>query len=203
MPFDFNKEYKLENDNVALIPLQASDYDHLVYFSKHEPELWNYSLVRATPESGLKNYLSLAMEGRKNQKEYPFIVYDKVNKQFAGSTRFYDIQLSNKCLQLGFTWYGKQFQRTGLNQHCKYLILQFAFEEMEMERVEFRADNDNKKSITAMKSIGCVEEGILRSNGYRYTGERRDSIVLSILKDEWFSTVKEALIAKCKPITKR
>jgi RimJ/RimL family protein N-acetyltransferase len=62
-----------------------------------------------------------------------------------------------------------------------------------MERVEFRADNENVRSIAAMKSIGCKTDGILRSNMPKREGGRRDSIVLSILKNEWESKVKEML----------
>jgi RimJ/RimL family protein N-acetyltransferase len=72
---------------------------------------------------------------------------------------------------------------------------------MKIERVEFRADNDNKRSISAMKSIGCKEEGILRSDGVRNDGTRRDSIVLSILKSEWSSKVKEELKSKLKKMS--
>ena len=112
----------------------------------------------------------------------------------AGSTRFYDINFPFKTLQLGYTWYGKQFHGTGLNKHCKYLLLSYAFEELGMERVEFRADNNNERSIAAMKSIGCKVDGILRSNMPTFGSDvRRDSIVLSILKNEWFGEVKEKL----------
>jgi RimJ/RimL family protein N-acetyltransferase len=150
-------------------------------------------LIQASGEKELQNYLNLAIEAREAKKEYPFIVFDKRKNEYAGSTRFYDIQLFNKCLQLGFTWYGKKFQGTGLNKNCKFLLLEYAFEKLAIERVEFRADNNNKRSIAAMVSIGCKIEGILRSNGLRPDGTRRDSIVLSILKDEWESSVKEKL----------
>jgi RimJ/RimL family protein N-acetyltransferase len=74
------------------------------------------------------------------------------------------------------------------------LLLQFAFETLGAERVEFRADARNQQSIAAMKSIGCKVEGILRSNMPLEDGApRRDSIVLSILKDEWYGDVKENL----------
>ncbi len=99
-------------------------------------------------------------------------------------------------LQLGYTWYGGAYQGTGLNKHCKYLLLQFIFETMQAERLEFRADNNNARSIAAMKSIGCTVEGVLRSNVVRPDGGRRDSIVLSILKDEWFNGGKQNLAAK-------
>lgn len=191
--FDFAEQVILEDESVLLRALEPSDFQNLVHFSMTEPEIWKYSLIQAVGENGLQAYLNQAMEGRETKKEYPFIVFDKKTNSYAGSTRFYDIQLSNKCLQLGFTWYGKAFQGTGLNKHCKFLLLEFAFEKMGMERVEFRADNDNERSIAAMKSIGCQVEGVLRSNGYKPDGSRRDSIVLSILKSEWMDSVKANL----------
>ena len=191
--FEFTKNVVLEDDCVLLRSLQSDDCKNLLSFSLNEPELWKYSLVKVAGEENLKQYINAALEGRKMEKEYPFIVFDKRSQEFAGSTRFYDIQLSQKTLQLGYTWYGSKFHGTGLNKHCKYLLLQFAFEQMGMERVEFRADHSNERSIAAMKSIGCVEEGILRSNTIKADGSRRNSIVLSILKEEWESGVKERL----------
>lgn len=196
--FNFKEDHILENERALLRPLKASDFDNLLYFSLNEPELWKFSLVSGSGEAGLKKYIQLAIDARKEEKEYPFIVFDKVHNSYAGSTRFYDIQLLHKTLQLGYTWYGKDFQGTGLNKQCKYLLLSFAFEKMGMERVEFRADNNNKRSIAAMKSIGCKEEGVLRSNSLKQDGLRRDSIVLSILKEEWENEVKQRLLTALK-----
>jgi len=190
---DFNEEYILENSIVRLTPLKIDDLNNLVHFATNEPELWTHSLIQANSPEQMKSYIEKALEGRKDKNSYAFLVFDKRKNQYAGSTRFYDIQVNNASLQLGFTWYGKEFQGTGLNKNCKYLLLKFAFEVLKMERVEFRADNENQRSINAMKSIGCVVEGVLRSNTYKPDGKRRDSIVLSILKDEWKSTVKERL----------
>ncbi|MBA2611931.1 MAG: GNAT family N-acetyltransferase [Bacteroidetes bacterium] len=196
--FDLSQSIILENERVLLRPLEITDHNNLLGFSLNEPEIWKYSLVQAGGEENLKNYLKIAMEGRNSKKEYPFIVFDKKQNSYAGSTRFYDILLSHKTLQLGYTWYGKNFQGTGLNKHCKFLLLQYAFEVMKMERVEFRADNSNARSIAAMKSIGCKPEGVLRSSMYNIDGvTRRDSIVLSILRKEWFDEVKESLKKQC------
>lgn len=194
--FDFNKDYILENERVMLRPLKTDDIQHLLYFSLNEPTLWKYSIQPANGEENLKKYIETAMNNKNNKTEYPFIVFDKQTKQYAGSTRFYDIQLNNQALQLGYTWYGKEFQGTGLNKHCKFLLLQFAFETLNMERVEFRADNNNAKSIATMKSIGCTVEGVLRQHVPLENGTRRDSIILSILKDEWHNTVKKNLAEK-------
>ena len=195
---NFEENIVLENDFAILRPLQLNDYDHLLNFSLTEPEIWKYSSMQAIGTDGLKNYINTAIRAREEKKEFPFIVFDNIKNAYAGSTRFYDIQLTNNCLQLGFTWYGKAFQGSGLNKHCKYLLLTYAFEKMNIERVEFRADHRNERSIAAMKSIGCKVEGILRSNGWTATGERRDSIVLSILKEEWLNSVKDDLNSKLK-----
>ena len=191
--FDLQETYILKDNCILLRPLTAEDCDNLLPFSLNEPDLWQFSLVKVAGEENLKSYINDAIHDRAAGKTYAFIVFDRRSQEYAGSTRFYDIQISQKTLQLGYTWYGKKFQGTGLNKHCKFLLLQFAFEQLGMERVEFRADNNNKKSIAAMKSIGCVEEGVLRSNTLKSDGGRRDSIVLSILKSEWEGGVKERL----------
>ncbi len=196
MAFDFNQDYILEDDTVLLRPLQHTDIENLLDFSLNQPEIWQFSSLPTIGKENFTNYIELALANRDKQTEYPFAVYDKRTNEYAGSTRFYDIQLKNKTLQLGYTWYGRQFHGTGLNRHCKFLLLQFAFEFMEMERVEFRADNNNARSIAAMKAIGCKVDGVLRQNMPKLDGGRRDSIVLSILKDEWFNEVKEYLGGK-------
>ena len=187
---------KLEDDRVLLRPLEAGDYDNLLPFALNEPALWKYSLVTAAGEAGLRNYLQIALDAKQQEKEFPFIVFDKQLNAYAGSTRYYDINLPFETLQLGYTWYGSKFHGTGLNKHCKYLLLKFAFETLGMQRVEFRADANNERSIAAMKSIGCKVDGILRANMPKREGGRRDSIVLSILKDEWFDEVETNLRKK-------
>jgi RimJ/RimL family protein N-acetyltransferase len=189
----FPENIFLENDRVLIRPLLKKDIKYLLSYAEQEPELWTYSAVSAAGKEGMTNYIDGAVRERELQKEYPFIIFDKHANMYAGSTRFYDINLFFVSTQLGYTWYGKKFQRTGLNRHCKLLLLSYAFEQWGMERVEFRADNRNERSIQAMKNIGCTVEGVLRSNMPVVTGERRDSIVLSILKKEWFDSVKKNL----------
>lgn len=195
--FDCTQNYVLENDRALLRPLTGDDYELLLPFALNEPQLWKYSLVSAEGADGLRNYMNIALLGRDHKTEYPFIVFDKKFGEYAGSTRFYDINNDFSTVQLGYTWYGKKFQRTGLNRHCKFLLLTFAFERLGVERFELRADNKNERSIKAMKGIGCKVDGILRSNmPTREPSKRRDSIVFSILKDEWFGEVKKSLAKK-------
>jgi N-acetyltransferase len=183
--FDFLNPPILENERVLLRPLEAADEEHLLPFALNEPEIWTYSLISAAGAEALNAYIRAALLAKAEKKEFPFIVFDKKTQKYAGSTRFYDIQAAHQTTQLGYTWYGKDFQQTGLNRHCKWLMLSFMFDTLGWERVEFRADNQNARSIAAMKKIGCVEEGVLRSHTTKPNGQRRDSIVLSILRSEW------------------
>lgn len=189
---DFSHDYILENERVLLRPLRPEDFEVLKEFAINEPTLWEYSLLSAAGTENMQKYLDAAFVAKKNETSYPFIVFDKRSNRYVGSTRFYDYQPNHNTVQLGYTWYGEESQGTGVNKNCKLLLLQFAFEELGLDRVEFRADNNNERSIAAMKSIGCTVEGVLRSNCTSPSG-RRNSIVLSILKDEWFDLIKEQL----------
>ena len=189
----FEDQPVLEDDRVLLRALREDDVEGLLPYSLNEPDIWKYGLLTAAGEDNLRNYISGAITNLKEKKEYPFIVFDKKANRYAGSTRFYDIQQTYLTTQLGFTWYGGAFQRTGLNRHCKLLLLTYVFEKWGLERCEFRAHAANNTSITAMKAIGCVFEGTLRSHMPVVGGGRRDSVVLSIIREEWFGGVKEKL----------
>jgi N-acetyltransferase len=193
MDFNFKEDYILENDVVRLQPLQASDYEKLVAFSINEPDLWSFNANPPDSPENLKIYIEKALLQKEKLIEYPFIVFDKVNQKYAGCTRFYAINIEFKFLEIGYTWYGKEFQGTKLNKNCKYLLLEFAFEKIKMERVAFAANSKNERSINAMKSIGCVVEGISRNISTDAFGNRIDAIRLSIIKNEWFDSVKQNL----------
>jgi RimJ/RimL family protein N-acetyltransferase len=197
-PFDFREEFFLENERVLLRPLQVSDASLLGHYVNEEPDLWQYSLAAITNTKDLEKYIQAAIVARENKTSYAFIVFDKLLNTYVGCTRFYDIQLNFQTTQIGYTWYSKKCWGTKLNENCKFLLLQLAFDQMGFERVEFRADNNNKRSIAAMQKIGCTVEGVLRNHLPMPNGKRRDSIVLSILKEDWNASLKQALAAKLK-----
>ncbi len=196
--FDPQEEYILEDERALLRPVKEEDWSNFTNLPETFPEIWQYSLMALQKTEDLKAYFQEAIITRKNGNSYAFIVFDKLTKEWVGCTRFYDIQLKNQSTQLGYTWYKTSVWGTGLNAHCKFLLLQFAFDTMQLERVEFRADNDNKRSIAAMKKIGCTVEGVLRNHMPKPNGGRRDSIILSILKEDWKNTLREKLKAQLK-----
>jgi RimJ/RimL family protein N-acetyltransferase len=193
MEFYFKEKYILENETVRLQPLELTDFEFLLEYSENEPDIWSFNSNGANGKENLEKYIANAIKNRENEKEYPFIVFDKISGKFVGSTRFYSIFLDMKTIEIGYTWYGKKYQGTGINKNCKLLLLEFAFEKMQMERVAFAANSKNERSINAMKSIGCKVEGILRSCSTDASGERIDAMRLSILKNEWNESVKTNL----------
>lgn len=192
----FEKDYVLENDKVILRPMLESDYDLLLEYSVNEPDIWKFNGNEPNSAENLKRYIAKALYNRKIEMDYPFTVVHKQENKVIGSTRLYSINRINKTTELGFTWYGKKYHGTYVNKNCKYLLLEFAFEKLKMERVGFRANSLNIPSISAMKSIGCVEEGVLRNFSIDVNGNNINATVLSILKNEWFEKVKQNLKTK-------
>ena len=193
---DFSKDYVFEDDCVKLSPLKLEHNKTLLGISK-DPNIWTYFLEKGNGIDNLTKYIVNAVNNRTAGKEYPFIVFDKVKNQYSGTTRFYDYSDELKTIKLGHTWYGKPFRGTGLNKHCKYLLFEFAFEKLKVERIGFGAHIENKISIAAMKSVGCKEEGVLRNFIPSLYGKgRADIILLSILINEWLESVKSELKKK-------
>lgn len=195
---NFNKDYILEDDFVKMSPLKIEHVEDLIEIA-NETDIWKYSFIKGNGIENLTKYIQSAIESRNAKKDYPFIIFDKINKQFAGSTRYCEIVPSLKSIRLGYTWYGEKFRGTGLNKHCKYLLFEFAFEKMEAERIGLGAYVENVRSIRAMKSVGCQKEGILRGIFPAINGiGRSDGILMSILKNEWNENVKYELKNKLK-----
>ena len=146
---DFNtaENYILENKIVRLSPMVAEDYYAFLPFALQEPQLWQYSLFSGAGIEGLKHYINKALESRQKGTEYPFTVFDKRTQEFAGSTRFYDIQTANKTLQLGYTWYGKKFQGTGLNQNCKIYYFNLPLKNCKWKELNLEPITEIKKVL--------------------------------------------------------
>jgi RimJ/RimL family protein N-acetyltransferase len=176
----------LENNRVKLIPLDLSNYKQLTTIAKETDLIYYSPNTISTPET-LKNYVQTAIEGFYNNTTLPFIVYDKQKQAFAGSTRFGLINHKNKVLHIGWTWIGHDFQGTGLNSHMKFLMLQYAFETLLFEKVEFRIDERNIKSRKAVIKLGATLEGILRQDTVMTDGFRRSTCCYGILKNEWLT----------------
>lgn len=192
MEFNFSAHIILENERTLLRPLSADDYELLLPIALQDSSLLQYSPAPVYSEALLHQYIENAMAERQKQQRYTFIIFDKKADQYAGSTSFLNISNKDQRLEIGATWLGKPFQQTGLNRHNKWLMLQYVFEHLGFERVEFKTDERNTASRTAIEKIGGKMEGILRSHTLMYDGYRRNTVYYSILRSEW-PDIKQSL----------
>lgn len=174
----------LENQRVKLSLLDLSNYKQLMDVAQQDNLVYYSPSIINTPEH-LKNYVQTAVDGYYHKTTMPFIVYDKQTNTYAGSTRFGLISWKNKVLHIGWTWIGHEFQGTGLNANMKFLMLQYAFETLEFDKVEFRIDERNVKSRRAVEKLGATLEGILRKDTLMGDGFKRSTCCYGILKEEW------------------
>jgi len=180
----------LENERVKLSLLDLSNYKHLIEIAQQD-NLIQYSPSTIDTPEDLKAYVQMAIDGYYHKTIMPFIVYDKQFEAYAGCTRFGLIDWQSKILHIGWTWIGKQFQGTGLNKNMKFLMLHYAFEELNFEKVEFRIDERNTASRKAVEKIGATLEGILRKDTLMPDGFKRNTCCYGILKEEW-PTIKKS-----------
>jgi RimJ/RimL family protein N-acetyltransferase len=185
MNFSFDKDIILENTVALLRPINETDVENLLTIATQEKDLLQFSPLPIYSEELLKRYIDQAVENRQNKIRYTFCVFDKTQNAYAGSTGFLNISNADDRLEIGATWYGKNFQRTGLNRNCKYLLLEYAFDKLNAERIEFKTDERNVASRKAIERIGGRFEGILRRHTLMYDGFRRNTVCYSILKPEW------------------
>lgn len=185
MKFPFDQEIVLENHVALLRPLQLKDMSYLLPVATSDDKLVQYSPGQIHTEELLTTYIQKSIYARQQKTSYPFIIFDKTKHLYAGSTSFLAISDIDSRLEIGATWIGHDFQRTGLNRNCKFLLLQFAFDELGAMRVELKTDERNKQSRTAIEKIGAKQEGIFRSHTLMADGHRRNTVYYSILKDEW------------------
>ncbi len=181
---NFNEDIILENKLVLLKPVTTEDEEG---FSKiaFDADIWKYNVFRIMNPVELQEFVNKSIEDKKRNFRYPFTIINKASGEIAGSTSYSNISIKDKRLEIGWTWLGKKIMGTGLNKECRFLLLQYAFEHLKFERVEFKTDVLNKASRRALQKIGAKEEGILRSHTLMHDGRRRDTIYYSILSNEW------------------
>lgn len=207
MGFDhfFHPSFQLKSGRVLLRNMLESDLESFRPLTG-DPSMWNWFTRRLDEPGQLEAWVREALKQQEDKLRFPITVIDlgaanhgdsgyfgasgasgdsDLAGTVAGSSSFGNISFHDKRIEIGWTWYGNDFRGTGINLHCKYLMLQYAFEVMTFERVEFKTDALNSRSRAALRKIGAQEEGILRSHMLMPGNRRRDSVYFSVLKEEW------------------
>lgn len=183
-----NQEIQLENYKVLLTPFTEEKGKELreIIFDNH---IWEYMGIYITTETQFENYISEILQNQ-FKNAYTFIITDKITNKVAGVTSYGNINFKSEKLEIGWTWYGKKFQGTGLNKACKYELLRYGFESINIRRIQFSADLENIKSQKAIEKLGATKEGVFRNNYIDTNGKSKDDVYYSIIKNEW-NKIKE------------
>ena len=175
----------LTGTRVRMEPLDIERHWDGLHAIAMVPELWRYTLADVQNAADLRRYLDIAAKELEEGRSMPWVTIDLASGRVAGCTRFGTLDQHNRRVEIGWTWVGKDFQRTYVNTEAKYLMLRHAFEGLDCVRVELKANSKNERSRAAMERIGAKFEGTLRQHAVRDNGEWRDTVYYSILATEW------------------
>jgi N-acetyltransferase len=178
------REIKLEGPTVKLVPMEIGQLDEL-WNAGQLQEIWEFTSSKIRSKDDMRAAIKAAADEREDGTQYPFVVVDKETGKIIGSSRYLVISEVHKTLEIGWTWYHPDYWRTRVNTETKFLMLRHAFEEMGMNRVQFCTDSRNIRSQKAIARLGAVKEGILRKHRIIADGYVRDTVVFSIIKEDW------------------
>jgi RimJ/RimL family protein N-acetyltransferase len=148
-------------------------------------ELWEWTSSAIRNEADMEDYVRNAIKEATARTALPFVIFERSSGTVVGSTRFGNIDVENRKVEIGWTWITPERQRTAVNTETKLLMLTHAFEVWGCIRVEFKTDENNGRSRKAIARIGAVEEGTLRNHMITQTGRFRNSVYFSIIEEEW------------------
>jgi RimJ/RimL family protein N-acetyltransferase len=174
----------LEGHRVRLEPLELEHVPRLAEVAL-DPAIWQWTLARPTDEAGLRAWAAAAIAGREAGTELPFVTLDASTGRPIGSSRYLNIVLEHRRLEIGWTWVAPAWQRTGANREAKLLMLGHAFDVLGCRRVEFKTDSLNEPSRSALLGIGAQFEGIFRNHMVMPGGRMRHSAYYSVIDEEW------------------
>lgn len=188
----------LEGELVRLEPLHM-EYVEDLYVAAQDSLIWRYmpsnpGRSRADMVAWIRN----ALQGQQDGTDLPFVIIERATNSVVGATRFMNISSRDRGLEIGWTWLARDARRTGMNTEAKYLLLQYAFEQLGAVRVQLKTDSRNEVSQHAIERLGATREGTLRNHMILPNGYYRDTIFYSIIHSEW-PAVKEHLEEKMRP----
>jgi N-acetyltransferase len=174
----------LSGSIVRLEPMTELHADDLARIGV-DPELWLYTMTRITGRTDAEAYVAAALLAAAHGSALPFVTVLRSDNRVIGSTRFANYDAENHRIEIGWTWIASNLQRSGANVEAKLLMLTYAFEQLDCNRVEFKTDVLNQKSRNALRGIGAIEEGVLREHSIIWNGRKRDTVYYSILAADW------------------
>ncbi|MCB8823403.1 GNAT family N-acetyltransferase [Microvirga rosea] len=174
----------LETDHLILRPMSLDDVPGFAQAAK-DGALWEKKTTTVPQPDAFGPYVQKALELQSVGLALPFTTVVREGQQIVGSTRYMNIDAANHRVEIGTTWIARSWQRSFVNTHAKYLMLRHAFEVLGCNAVELRTHTKNDQSRAAIERLGAKLDGILRRHMIMPDGHIRDTVVYSIVSDEW------------------
>jgi len=194
MAFNLNKMFQspglLQGKIVRLEPLIRAHFDGLIAAGK-DARIWEQLPLPGPYPEGLHRELSNAILMKTSGQQFPFTVFEQSTNRIVGSTRLFELMPEHKKLEIGWTWYAPAVWHTGVNLECKLLLLTHCFEVFQTQRVQLKTRLTNARSAAAIRKIGAAYEGTLRKDRVMPDGTPRDTVLFSIIDDEWPAVKKQ------------
>lgn len=173
-------------------------------FSEEDGGLFRYFPFVARTEEDMHAFVGTSLQHQLDGVELPFVIIDSKTKEVMGATRFANISVKDRRLDIGWTIVGQPWQGTVVHSEAMLLALTHAFEQHGVTRVGFHVDRQNKKARAALDKLGAEFEGVLRSAEICWPdGRLRDNAVYSIMPAEWHEDVKPRLLARVQAEVER
>lgn len=174
----------LTNDRVELRRIRIGDREQLEAIA-YDETIWHHFVSRIQAPADLDDFIESAVRDTLTGSRIVFAIIDRATNRITGSTAYGSLAAADRRLEIGWSWVSSATRRTGVNRGSKLALLDYAFDVLDCERVEFKTDVLNADARAGLAGIGAHEEGVLRSYNYMPGGHRRDVIYYSILRAEW------------------
>jgi N-acetyltransferase len=174
----------LDGHGVRLEPIDTTHAEGLVA-AVSDGRLWELFYTAVPAPAAVTGYIAAALEGLRGGHMLPWVVRDAASGEIVGSTRYHDIVAAIDRVEIGYTFYASRWQRTHVNTACKLLLMAHAFDTLGCRVVGLRTDRFNFRSQQAIARLGAIKEGVLRHHGVRKDGSARDTVMYSVLAQEW------------------
>lgn len=175
---------RLENDLVLLRMMTMEDTQAITEVATDQ-RIWEHIANTLETDADVNQYVAEQVRLIEQGERLVFVIIDKITNRIIGSTSIYEISIHHARCEIGSTWLTPTYWRAAVNTNCKYLLLQYIFEQLKLERVQLKTDNLNERSQNAIERIGAKFEGRLRSHMRRKDNSMRDTMLYSIIREEW------------------
>ena len=174
----------LESRRLRLEPLTLGHVPALETIA-FDDRIWRYMLSLVKTREDLTAWVETALSNERAGTTLPWVTVLKGTNQMIGTTRFADLDLTHRTVEIGYTWLAPEYQGTGLNTEAKLLQLDYAFTTLHLNRVAFKTHHENLQSQAALRKLGATYEGTFRNHYLMPNGSARHSVWFSIVREDW------------------